>query len=72
MRGNEEKLIELKPCPFCGGEAFIEEHKFHGCSNTYGVKCSKCHTQTYQFFDTKEMAEKRWNTRTPKERGGEK
>ena len=63
----KEKLTELKPCPFCGGEAFIEEHKFHGCSNTYGVKCSKCHTQTYQFFDTKEMAEKRWNTRTPKE-----
>lgn len=63
---------KLLNCPFCGGEAFVEEHKFHGCSNTYGVKCSKCHTQTYQFFDTKEMAEKCWNTRTPKERGGEK
>ena len=60
---------KLKPCPFCGGKAFVKEHKFHGCSNTYGVKCSECHTQTLQFFDTEEIAVKRWNTRTPKERG---
>ena len=28
-------MIELKPCPFCGGKADLLEHKFHGLTSTF-------------------------------------
>ena len=36
-------MTDLKPCPFCGGEAELETRK--GCSGMtqYRYRCSECH-----------------------------
>jgi hypothetical protein len=34
----EQKREELKPCPFCGGEAEIKQN----CRNGFKLKCKKC------------------------------
>ena len=44
---------ELKPCPFCGGEARLESNSrgyFGGesCKITF-VTCTKCHARTAKF-----------------------
>lgn len=51
-------------CPFCGARAEILTHRFFNVSPTYGIKCTQCETQGYQFFDHAEDAIKAWNTRT--------
>lgn len=61
-------MSELKPCPFCGGEARLLPHIFYGLKNTYGVECSKCGVMTMQFYDTERDAEKAWNRRVKDER----
>ena len=53
----------LKPCPFCGSLARLEEHVFTGYSNTYGVICPLCRTQGNQFWASKEEAVEMWNRR---------
>lgn len=66
--------IKLLPCPFCGGEAEIEEHKFWNDITrsfdikTYGVKCQKCSAGGFQFFRLENDAIIHWNTRKPMER----
>lgn len=55
--------MELKPCPFCGGEGYLNIHRFAGLNNTYGVKCDGCDCQTYQFFENERDAENAWNRR---------
>ena len=58
-------MIGLKPCPFCGSNRVNAiEHKFHHLSNSYGVKCFNCKTESYQYFDTKQEAIEAWNRRT--------
>lgn len=67
--------IKLKPCPFCGGEAYInyetmtDEHKIYWAQ----VLCKKCHCRSagnwsdrYASAERKEV--KAWNTRKPMER----
>lgn len=66
-------MIELKPCPFCGGKAVVMANK--------GVKviCTKCWCQTYTGFDgDPEECErfsslddviKKWNRRQEPPRG---
>lgn len=56
-------MDKLKPCPFCGGEGCIQEHRFHGYANTYGVVCLDCCCETKQFFETLEDAIEAWNRR---------
>ena len=58
-------MTELKPCPFCGGEAEL----VHPRGGTYIVGCSNedCPIWCGLAFNTKEHAVKFWNTRTPKE-----
>ena len=38
------KMIELKPCPFCGGEAEYFDERIYIMNNAFlmGVKCKKC------------------------------
>ena len=70
-------MAELKPCPFCGGEAVIRVNMgnkyicpIHVHKQRHIVKCTKCNA-SMEYRD-KKSAIKAWNTRTPKERGGEK
>ena len=60
-------MAELKPCPICGNEA-----KFVAGTST--IKCTVCGCAfivTNPCISRYEVANA-WNTRTPKERGGEK
>lgn len=56
---------ELKPCPFCGGEA--EEAL---CDWKPAIRCKSCHATVYrEYFKHIEHAEViMWNTRRPMER----
>ena len=62
-------MTELKPCPFCGGEAEIqEEHRWiTGVNKGFHwkyVSCRKCNNRTagYEWDEEKEMV-KAWNRR---------
>lgn len=59
-------IDELKPCPFCGGEAIFKRDKI----GIYSVQCSRCKCMTtFQFdFGKGEKESKRkaavvWNRR---------
>ena len=56
---------ELKPCPFCGGEA--EYCKGDWIGKEYWVKCTKCSCKTSLSNNYKKPIEE-WNTRKPMER----
>lgn len=60
-------MDELKPCPFCGGEAEVQKAKstsYFGRKLPYKVKCKRCHCAlAYQFFGTEKDATKAWNRR---------
>lgn len=66
--------IKILPCPFCGGEAEIEEHKFWNDITrsfdikTYGVVCHECNASSFQYFRIEQDAIIKWNTRKPMER----
>jgi Lar family restriction alleviation protein len=64
-------MAELLPCPFCGGEARIGVEKYWYPKVSRRAICEKCYSST-GWYDTEEQAINAWNTRTPKERGGEK
>ena len=51
---------ELKPCPFCRGEAKIK--RVTGSINYRYVKCSSCGARTKEWFGV-DVAVKTWNTR---------
>ena len=53
---------ELKPVNCgCGGEAEVVKHTFHGASPSYGVECTNCHTESWQFYNTEAEAVTAWN-----------
>ena len=70
----KKKYEVLLKCPFCGGEAHIEEHKFWDekakgfTVQTYGVVCDNCCSMSWQHHRRKEKAIEQWNTRKPMER----
>lgn len=59
---------ELKPCPFCGGEAeIISGSEFRDfvsepIDELFFVKCSKCYVPT-ALFPSPQEARKAWNRR---------
>lgn len=54
---------ELKPCPFCGGEAKKQEVKTTILGDTYwGIKCTKCNCGTVGYLNYN-YAIKAWNRR---------
>lgn len=61
--------IELKPCPFCGGNAKLVDHTFWNDTTksfsykSYGVMCRHCGVQGFQFYETEEEAINAWNRR---------
>ena len=59
---------ELKPCPFCGGEAKLYNQKVVGGYDYSYVQCKKCHIQTACYdistdYCSSEMATEDWNRR---------
>ena len=54
-------IAELKPCPFCGGEASLYVDGLNGSF----VMCRKCHASTddYSGKAGDELAIKAWNAR---------
>lgn len=42
--------IELKPCPFCGGEAEIIQNPKKSTTVYNYIKCKICGSTTYSFF----------------------
>ena len=65
-------MAELKPCPFCGGEAKLVKRKFktgfYPSGGTFYVHCKVCLITTQPRQKAEDVIEV-WNTRTPKERG---
>lgn len=68
-------MIELKCCPFCGGEAKIV--KYCGKKTIVYVECTKClaymgnqrimtsASRGKEYFESEEKLINAWNTRTP-------
>lgn len=54
---------KLKPCPFCGGEAVLEDLGSYGVVGRYYIHCSKCEIAQDNLWATKQTAIKRWNKR---------
>ncbi|WP_417203734.1 Lar family restriction alleviation protein [Acetoanaerobium sticklandii] len=64
MRGREMKN-ELKNCPFCGGEAYIDRvaaSLTDPSSKNHMIICWTCRVSTRWFSDITECV-KAWNTR---------
>jgi hypothetical protein len=58
---NEEEVIEILPCPFCGGGAWIYESTNYGCPAWY-ITCNVCPAELCGYFSKKKII-KIWNTR---------
>lgn len=54
---------ELKPCPFCGGEADLAKGKFGDGKTSHYVECMKCAGMADMYGDS-DSAIAAWNTRT--------
>lgn len=65
------KETELKPCPFCGGEANLVKRKFktgfYPSGGTYYVHCKQCLITTQPRRKAEDVIEA-WNRRTDNER----
>ena len=56
-----DNRVPLKPCPFCGHEAFMDRHNCRG-NTWHWVYCGNCLVETRKFGEI-EAAEKIWNVR---------
>ena len=60
-------MTNLKPCPFCGGEAeridIPAEHDDIENAGASYIQCSRCVASTALHFDRKENLESSWNDR---------
>ena len=59
--------MELKPCPFCGGEAVVATWRDeHGRLDPTVIGCSVCKAQS-GLYDRKKQATEAWNRRVGEE-----
>lgn len=57
---------ELKPCPFCGGEAWvIPQPTYRGNTYQYFATCTICGVEMPRTARTESEAIERWNRRVP-------
>ena len=61
-------MTELMPCPFCGGESFMEEVKSRVLNEAvvWSVGCNTEHcygNMSFAVFNTQREAAQGWNTR---------
>ena len=67
-------MEELKPCPFCGGEADVSQLPENpgdlrsmmfvvGCDGVNGSLCPGCKYKLSPFYTTKKLAIEMWNNR---------
>ena len=59
-------MAELKPCPFCGGEANVKHHS-NNFIDWWEVECSNCHVSQNERYEYEFEAVAAWNTRKPME-----
>lgn len=62
-------MNELKPCPFCGGEAEFEIYEDD--ISLFNVVCKRCRAESAMFVE-KEKATEAWNRRVKDERSDRK
>lgn len=62
--------IELKPCPFCGGEAKVKKTRQGYCVEAYSVICEniKCRGNAKKYVRNMNTAIDDWNRRAEDER----
>ena len=53
---------ELKPCPFCGGEGYLNDITYLDEKTRYYIMCTKCKAST-GLQKSKKAAINIWNTR---------
>lgn len=53
----------LKPCPFCGGQATVQEYPIAYCKTTYFVKCTNCYARSNSYLANPASAVEAWNRR---------
>ncbi|HHR6217449.1 TPA: Lar family restriction alleviation protein [Providencia alcalifaciens] len=58
-------MNELKKCPFCGGEAYIQDWSMMERSR-YKVACNQCDVET-PIYETEHEAIEAWNRRANSE-----
>ena len=58
-------MSELKPCPFCGGEALLRERYIQGTANRkhYRRECRYCKATFADWYRSMKKADEAWNRR---------
>lgn len=56
--------VELKPCPFCDGEAYLKEKYNRHFEHCFSVECKNDCVINMNYY-LAEYAIKKWNTRAP-------
>lgn len=57
----------LKPCPFCGGQAVVQEMCYSMLQSEHFVKCVNCGAESSRYYDSTHSAIKAWNRRVDNE-----
>ena len=68
----EKSETKLEPCPFCGGEAYVDSAVIFfnlPKSLRWRAECSACHARTAE-KGSREEAVRAWNRRTREQSGG--
>lgn len=58
-----ERMSELKPCPFCGGEAILDDDQISDWPREYWGECLQCGATGHKTED-RQKAIDAWNRRS--------